>query len=292
MAKDKKKKKKKIDLLFITACISTSLVLLLIGIITFLLLTANTLSTQLKEEMTVEIVLKESITDSEKTSIERLLSAAPYCKESKFISKEDALIEMTEAMGVDPSEFLEYNPFYASYNITLDAGYAVSDSLQWIEQIILAREGVAEVNYQREILDIVNDNIQKVTVVLLALAAILSLISFTLINNTIKLTIYSQRFLLYSMKLVGAKWSFIRKPFILHNLWIGLTSALLASVILYSGMRFGIKYEPGFAVMLQKETFAIVVAVMTVMGILLTTLCALRSVNRFLRMKSGELHYI
>ena len=242
--------------------------------------------------MTVEIVLKESITDSERSSLERLLSASAYCKESKFISKDDALVEMTESMGVDPSEFLEYNPFYASYNITLDANYAATDSLQWIEQILLSKEGVEEVNYQREILDIVNDNIQKVTVVLLALAAILSLISFTLINNTIKLTIYSQRFLLYSMKLVGAKWSFIRKPFILHNLWIGLTSAVLASLILYFGMKFGIKYEPGLAALMQNETLLIVFAVMTVMGILLTTLCALRSVNRFLRMKSGELHYI
>ena len=292
MAKEKKKKKKKIDLLFITACISTSLVLLLIGIITFLLLTANTLSTQLKEEMTVEIVLKESITDSEKSALERVLSAAPYCKEHNFISKDEALVEMTEAMGVDPSEFLEYNPFYASYNITLDAAYAVSDSLQWIEQTLMAKNGVSGVNYQREILDIVNDNIQKVTIVLFALAAILSLISFTLINNTIKLTIYSQRFFFFFLKLVGAKWSFIRKPFIMHNLWIGLTSAAVASLILYFGLRFGTKYEPGLATLMQTETIAIVIAVITLMGILLTTLCALRSVNRFLRMKSGELHYI
>ena len=292
MTKEKKKKKRKIDLLFITACISTSLVLLLIGIITFLLLTANDLSTQLKEEMNVEIVLKDNITDQEKTALERSLTIAPYCKEHHFISKDDALVEMTAAMGVDPSEFLEYNPFYASYNITLNADYAATDSLQWIEKALLSKSGVTEVNYQREILDIVNDNIQKVTIVLLALAAILSLISFTLINNTIKLTIYSQRFLLYSMKLVGAKWSFIRRPFIRHNLLIGLTSAIIASGAIYGGLKFAVKYEPGLAVMLKTDILTIVFAVITLMGILLTTLCALRSVNRFLRMKSGELHYI
>src|SRR5574344_1446372 len=268
MTKDKKKRK--IDLLFITACISTSLVLLLIGIITLLLLTASDLSRKLREEMTVEVVLKDPVSDNE-------------------IS---VLKEMSASMGVDPSEFLKYNPFYASFTIKLKSDYACSDSLKWIEKQIFSKKGVREINYQQELLDTVNSNIHKISGILLLLAALLSLISFALINNTIKLTVYSQRFVLYSMKLVGAKWSFIRKPFIIRNLWIGFASAVIAELIIYFGLRLGIKYEPAFAVIMSKNIIIPVFVIVTVLGLLITYLCALSSVNKFLRMKSGELYYI
>ena len=288
----KPKKKRKIDLLFITACISTSLVLLLIGIVALLLLTANDLSRQLKQEMVVEVILKENITDTQFSSLRRSLEAAPYCVSCSFISKDDALKEMTKAMGTDPSEFLEYNPFYASLNIRMKADYACNDSLQVIENRISKMEGVREVTWQKDILDIINRNINKIAAILLVLALILSMVSFTLINNTIKLTIYSQRFILYSMKLVGAKWSFIRKPFITRNLWIGLTSAILACLILWYGLKLGLKYEPWLYMLTEPRIIVPVFAVVTVIGLIITGVCALHSVNRFLRMKSGELHYV
>jgi cell division transport system permease protein len=290
MTKDKKKRK--IDLLFITACISTSLVLLLIGIITLLLLTANDLSRKLREEMTVEVVLKDNVSDKDISSLKKSLSKAPYSKECTYISKDEALKEMSVAMGVDPSEFLQYNPFYASLTIKLKSDYACSDSLNWIEKQISSKAGVREINYQQELLNTVNSNIHKISGILLLLAALLSLISFALINNTIKLTVYSQRFVLYSMKLVGAKWSFIRKPFIIRNLWIGFASAVIAELIIYFGLRFGIKYEPAIAVIMSQNIIIPVFVIVTVLGLLITYLCALSSVNKFLRMKSGELYYI
>lgn len=240
----KQKKKRKIDLLFITACISTSLVLLLIGIVALLLLTANDLSRHLKQEMTVEVILKESITDAQLSTLRRSIETSPYCAVCSYISKDDALKDMTKAMGTDPSQFLEYNPFYASLNIRVEADYTCNDSLKLIEKKIAAQEGVREVTWQKDLLDIINSNIRKVAGLLLVLAMILSLVSFTLINNTIKLTIYAQRFVLYSMKLVGAKWSFIRKPFISRNLWIGFTSAVLTCIIIWYGLKIGLKYEP------------------------------------------------
>lgn len=288
----KPKKKRKIDLLFITACISTSLVLLLIGIVALLLLTANDLSRQLKQEMTVEVILKESITDSQLSSLRRSIEAAPYCISCSYISKDDALKEMTKAMGTDPSMFLEYNPFYASLNIRMKAEYASNDSLKVIEKRISAMEGVREITWQKDLLDIINRNINKIAAILLILALILSMVSFTLINNTIKLTIYSQRFILYSMKLVGAKWSFIRRPFIRRNMWIGLTSALLTCIILWYGLKFGLRYEPWLYMLTEPRIIVPVFAVVTVIGLLITSVCALHSVNRFLRMKSGELHYV
>ena len=286
MIKRKRKRKRKIDMLFITASISTSLVLLLVGIITSLLIAADDASDSLKREMRIEVVIKESATDDMIANLERSLRGERFCNSIEYISKSDALQEMSIAMGVNPTDFLEYNPFYASFNITLNADYALSDSIVWIEKSILNSPVVEDVNYQKEILDVVNSNIRKVTIALLLLAAILSLISFTLINNTIKLTIYSQRFLLYSMKLVGAKWSFI------PNLWIGLTSGVLASLLFYFGINFASRYERSLTLLLDTKSIAIVIGVMIIMGLLLTSLCALKSVNRFLRMKSGELHYV
>lgn len=288
----KQKKKRKIDLLFITACISTSLVLLLIGIVALLLLTASDLSRHLKQEMTVEVILKESITDTQLSALRRSIESSPYCAVCSYISKEDALKDMTKAMGTDPSQFLEYNPFYASLNIRVEADYACNDSLKVIEKKIAAMEGVREVTWQKDLLDIINSNIRKVAGLLLVLAMILSLVSFTLINNTIKLTIYAQRFVLYSMKLVGAKWSFIRKPFISRNLWIGFTSAVLTCIIIWYGLKIGLKYEPWLIMLAEPRIIIPVFAVVMLIGLLITGLCALHSVNRFLRMKSGELHYV
>ena len=288
----KQKKKRKRDLLFITACISTSLVLLLIGIVALLLLTANDLSRHLKQEMTVEVILKESITDTQLSTLRRGIEASPYCAVCSYISKDDALKDMTKAMGTDPSQFLEYNPFYASLIIRLEADYASNDSIKVIEKKIAAQDGVREVTWQKDLLDIINSNIRKVAGLLLILAMILSLVSFTLINNTIKLTIYAQRFVLYSMKLVGAKWSFIRKPFIRRNLWIGFTSAVLTCIIIWYGLKIGLKYEPWLIMLAEPRIIIPVFAMVTLIGLLITGICALHSVNRFLRMKSGELHYV
>ena len=266
--------------------------MLLIGIVALLLLTANDLSRHLKQEMTVEVILKESITDTQLSSLRRSIEASPYCTVCSYISKDDALKDMTKAMGTDPSQFLEYNPFYASLNVRLEPDYACNDSLKIIEKRIAAMEGVREVTWQKDLLDIINSNIRKVAGLLLILAMILSLVSFTLINNTIKLTIYAQRFVLYSMKLVGAKWSFIRKPFISRNLMIGLVSAILTCIIIWYGLKIGLKYEPWLIMLAEPRIIIPVFVVVTLIGLLITGACALHSVNRFLRMKSGELHYV
>jgi len=287
-----KKKKRKIDLMFITACISTSLVLMLIGAIAFLILSANEVSKKLRQEMTVELVLDDAITDTQANDLIRMINAAPYTSSHTFISKDDALKEMTQAMGSDPTMFVSYNPFYASVNIRLKPEYATNDSLAWIEKELTSVIGVKEANYQKELLGIVNENITKVSLALFVLACVLSMISFALINNTIKLTIYAQRFTLYSMKLVGAKWSFIRRPFILRNMCIGLASAFITCGLFYLGLSQGIKYEPWLSVLMEPQIMWLVFGIVTAVGLIITSFCALHSVNRFLRMKSGELHYI
>lgn len=287
-----KGKKKKINLLVITASISTSLVLLLIGIITLLLLSAGKFSSDIREDMTVEIVLRDEADVNDVRQLQTELQLAGYTRECTFISKEQALAEISSEMGTDPTEFLQFNPFYASLNMKLKAEYANSDSLANIIPLIKKHTIVRELNYQRELLDAVNTNIRKVSVILSALVLILLLISVTLINNIIKLTIYSQRFILYSMKLVGAKWSFIRRPFVLQNMWIGLVSGLITCLVIYLSLKFGGRYEPGLMTVFNRDMLLPVFATVIVTGLLITLLCARISVNRFLRMKSGELYYI
>ena len=174
---------------------------------------------------------------------QKALNQEAYVKQTSYISKQQALKEQTEAMGTDPAEFLGYNPFTASIEVKLNAGYANSDSVAWIKDEILAQKGVLEINYPQDLLDAVNRNIRKVSIVLLGLAALLTLISFALINNTIRLTIYSKRFLIHTMKLVGASWSFIRRPFLMRNVWVGILAGAIADVALIGLAYVLVKYH-------------------------------------------------
>ena len=151
---------------------------------------------------------------------------------------------------------------------------------------------IREITYPSELMDNVNDNIRKISAVLLALALALSLISFALINNTIKLTIYSQRFLLHTMKLVGASWGFIRRPFLLRNMGIGIVSGILANGLIGGGIYLLLRYEPQMSPLITLLTMAIVGACVMLFGLLITLLCAYVSINRFLKMKAGDLYYI
>lgn len=286
------RKKKVIDLLFITSCISTWLVLLLIAMVSMLLLSGGRLSTLIKQEMTVEIILNEKIPDKSLKAINAALDKAPYCASHHYISKDAALKEMQQAMGTDPSMFLGYNPFYASVSMKMTPEYACSDSLQWISKKLTKMDGVSKVSWQENLMDLVNRHIRKVAVALLLLAVILSLVSFALINNTIKLTIYSKRFVMYSMKLVGAKWSFIRKPFLIRNLWIGLVSGLLTVITLWAAVSWASAREPWLEILKAPDVMLPTMAVVIGVGLVITGFCALRSVNRFLRMKAGDLHTI
>ena len=222
---------------------------------------------------------------------QKALNQEAYVKQTSYISKQQALKEQTEAMGIDPAEFLGYNPFTASIEVKLNAGYANSDSVAWIKDEILAQKGVLEINYPQDLLDAVNRNIRKVSIVLLGLAALLTLISFALINNTIRLTIYSKRFLIHTMKLVGASWSFIRRPFLMRNVWVGILAGAIADVALIGLAYVLVKYEPDLLAVITPEVMIVVMVSVFIFGVVITSLCALISINRYLRMKTNELYY-
>lgn len=277
---------------FITSSISTTLVLLLLGMVVFFVLSANNLSTYVRENIGFTILVSDDMKKVEALKFQKTLNEKAYVKESTYISKEQALKEQTEAMGTDPAEFLGYNPFTASIEIKLNAAYANSDSIAWIEKEILANKKVMEVNYPQDLLDSVNRNIQRISLFLLGLAGLLTLISFALINNTIRLAIYSKRFLIHTMKLVGASWGFIRRPFLLRNMWIGILAGLLADAILIGLASMLVKHEPQLIDIITPTTLLIVLVLVFVFGLAITSMCAYISINKYLRMKAGALYYI
>ena len=277
---------------FITSSISTTLVLLLLGMVVFFVLSANNLFTYVRENIGISVLVSDDMKEPEALKFQKILNEKSYVKESVYISKEQALKEQTEAMGTDPAEFLGYNPFTASIEIKLNAQYANSDSIAWIEKEILTNKKVMEVSYPQNLIDSVNRNIQKVSLFLLGLAALLTLISFALINNTIRLAIYSKRFLIHAMKLVGASWSFIRRPFLVRNVWIGVLAGIMADAVLLGMAYMLVKYEPQLIEIITPNTLLIVMASVLVFGLAITFLCAYISINKYLRMKASALYYI
>lgn len=280
------------DMQFVTSSISTTLVLLLLGLVVFFVLVAHNLSVYVKENINFSILISDDMKESDILKLQKKLDKEPFVKATEYISKKQALREQTEAMGTDPQEFLGYNPFTASIEVKLHSDYANSDSIAKIEKKIKKNTNIQEVLYQKDLIDAVNDNIRNISLMLLGLAVILTFISFALINNTIRLTIYSKRFLIHTMKLVGASWSFIRRPFLRRNFWIGVLSAVIADAVLWGAAYWLVSYEPELIRVITPDVMLLVSVSVLIFGVLITWLCALLSINKYLKMKAGTLYYI
>lgn len=292
MGKEKKHSSSFIDMQFVTSTISTMLVLLLLGLVVFFVLSANNLSIYVKENISFSLLISDDMHESAILQYQKKLNDESFVKATTYISKKQALKEQTEAMGTDPKEFLGYNPFTASIEIKLNSDYANSDSIAKIEKKLKKNSNILEVKYPQELMDAVNDNIKKISIVLLSLAGLLTLISFALINNTIRLAIYSKRFLIHTMKLVGANWGFIRRPFLRRNIWSGIIAGLMADGILMGAAYTLVTYEPELIRIITPEVMLIVSASVLLFGIIITFLCAYASINKYLRMKASTLYYI
>ena len=280
------------DMQFVTSSISTTLVLLLLGLVVFFVLGAHNLSVYVKENINFSILISDDMKESDILKLQKKLDKEPFVKATEYISKKQALREQTEAMGTDPQEFLGYNPFTASIEVKLHSDYANSDSIAKIEKKIKKNTNIQEVLYQKDLIDAVNDIIRNISLMLLGLAVILTFISFALINNTIRLTIYSKRFLIHTMKLVGASWSFIRRPFLRRNFWIGVLSAVIADAVLWGAAYWLVSYEPELIRVITPDVMLLVSVSVLIFGVLITWLCALLSINKYLKMKAGTLYYI
>ena len=276
----------------VTLCISTTMVLILLGLVVFSVLTAHNLSNYVKEHLTVTVMLGDTVSTNDAHRLCRELYHRPYAHNIDYVSKEQALKDQTEAMGSDPSEFLGMNPFVATLELQLNSDYANRDSLAWIAAELRKNPKVSDVAYQEDLMDKVNKNLQKVSLVLLVLALLLTFISYSLVNNTVRLRVYSQRFLIHTMKLVGASWGFIRRPFMYTGLTVGFVAALLACIVLGAGVWSLYQYEPNLTSIITWQVLAVTGIAVLLFGLVITSLCSYISVNRFLRMRAHELYKI
>lgn len=277
---------------FITPAISTTLVLLLLGLIVFFVLTARNLSSYVKENINVSILISDELDSCTIQQLQESFCKADYVKSIEYVSKEQALQEATTDMGTDPAEFLGYNPFTASFEMKLKAEYANPEQVGQIVNDIKKNTAVVDVIYQKDLIKSVNRNLRKVSIVLLVLAALFTYISFVLINNTVRLSIFSRRFIINTMKLVGAKWSFIRRPFLVNGVFLGIISAVVADALLYACYVWAQKYEPDLNLVVDKDILVIVGSSVLIFGILITFICTFVSLQTYLKMSANKLYYV
>ena len=290
MKKRKKKTGSRRGMQWVTLCISTAMVLVLLGIIVFSVQTSRNLSAWVKENLTVTVMLGDDVSVNEAKRLCRDLYHRPYARNIDYVSKEQALKEQTEAMGSDPSEFLGANPFVATLELQLKSDYANRDSLMWIIYELQKNPKVTDVAYQEDLMDNVNRNLGRMNIVLLVLAALLTFVSFSLINNTVRLSVYSRRFLIHTMKLVGASWGFIRRPFMRQALAAGIIAALLAIAVLGAGVYALYNYEPNIQNIITWRELVITAVAVMLFGIIITSICSWISVGKILKMSAGEIY--
>lgn len=272
--------------------ISISLVLFLLGVILFVGFLGKELSEYVKENIMVSVVLTDDLTDVQVRKMRDRLEKQPFVKSTEYISKEQASLEMQRELGENPETFLGFNPFYASIEVRLKSEYTHPDSLVLIEKRIASQVNVSDVQYRRDMMQVVNQNIRRIGLVLFILLVVLITISFVLINNTVRLLIYSRRFLIYTMRLVGATPSFIRRPFIRHNIVSGLIAGILA-IIMLIGALYYIKLEfMDLGEILHPDTIVFIFGLVIVSGIVLSVVAAYFAVNRYLRMARNQLYYV
>ena len=268
----------------LTACISTTLMLILLGLVVFFITSAHEFSNSLKENFTVTLMLDEDITQRQAYDIQTRLKALPCTRSLNYVSKEKALREQSDALGTNPSDFLGYNPMPASFEMKLKSDYANSDSLKTILPPLRSDSLIVDVTAPQNLMDSLNDNIRHISTIMLIVALLLTLVSFVLINNTIRLSIYARRLLIRTMRLVGASYAFIRRPFVAKAMLIGLISALIAIAVITIGVAYLVQYEPDVQYFITTQVIVYTAGAIIACGLLVTWVSAFISVTHYLNM--------
>lgn len=277
---------------YVTSAISVLLVLCLIGLESILLLSADSLITRMRENITLTAVLTSDADSTQCARLESVLKAGDRCSAYKYVSAEEALEEHIRLLGEDPAKFLGYNPLSASYEIHPTDSYSAPDSLALLASDLEALPYVSEVIYPRDLADLMSSNVHEFSYILLAVALALLLISMVLIVNTIRLQIYAKRFLINTMTLVGATSWVTRRPFVLRNMVMGFIAGIVALTILgvvvyYVEFRMGMLLFP-----LTGQNIAFIAVVVLCSGLLITLIASLIATGRYIRMDNNSLYEI
>jgi len=281
---------RKTKTIYVSTVISIALVLLMTGLLGLILVHAKNLSNYVKENIVLNIIVNEGAKEVDITSLQKQVDANPYVLKTQYVSKELAARNLTKDLGEDFVDFLGYNPLLSSIDVYMKADYANNKSIQTFTSQLSKNPLVKEVIYQKSLIDMVNQNIKGIGLVILAFAGILLIIAVALINNTIRLAIYSQRFLIKSMQLVGATRGFIRKPFLAYGIFHGLLAGLIAIILLLLTLYFAQQQVPEMIILRNWFEFIIVFLVVLAIGILISGLSTYFAVSKFLRLKIHDLY--
>lgn len=289
--KSEKISKRKLQSSYFTTIVSISLVLFLMGLLGLLILNSKKLSDHVKENIGFSIVMNPGVKEARILELKKNLDAAEYVRYAEYITPEEAAKELQKDLGEDFLGFLGFNPLLPSIDLRFSADYANVDSLQVIETHLLANPDIKEVYYQKSLVELVNQNIRRLGVILLVFSFLLLLISIALINNTIRLAVYSKRFIIRTMQLVGATRGFIRRPFLLTGIMHGLISAFISSAMLAVIIYFSMQQMPELLTLQDYNLFLILFGFVILLGVLITWLSNFSAVNKYLKAKPDELYH-
>src|SRR5690554_1000761 len=275
---------------YISTVISIALVLLMTGLLGLILVHAKNLSNYVKENIVLNIIVNGDAKEAEVLNLQKDVNSHPYVLKTQYISKELAGRNLQQDLGEEFLKFLGYNPLLSSIDVYLKAEYANKDSIDVFTEKIAANSMVQEVVYQESLIDMVNKNIRIIGLIILGFALILLIIAVALINNTIRLAIYSQRFLIKSMQMVGATKGFIRAPFIGYGLVHGLLGALIAIIMLLLVLYFGQEQIPELVILRNYFEFALIFLGVIALGILISGLSTYFAVSKYLRLRMNDLY--
>ncbi len=276
---------------YLVATVSITLVLFLVGMMVLLVLNARRLSDYVRENVGFTLVLHEKVREVEVLRLQKSLSATRFVKSTSYVDKEEAAKELANDLGEDFVGFLGFNPLFSSVDVKLHAPWMRADSLALLEKEFLKYPQVKEVYYQRDLVKVINDNVEKVSLILLVFSGLLLFIFITLINNTIRISIYSQRFIINTMKLVGATRPFIRRPFVMKSVSYGLLAGLIADAGIFLLIN---SYREEFRSLISDEqtgTTAVAFTVVLLFGVVISWLSTHLAVNKFLRLRFEDLFY-
>ena len=275
---------------YFSSIISISLVLFMLGLMGLLVLNAQQLSNYVKENIGLSVILKDNVKEVEIRHLQKILDASSFAKSTKFIDKETAAKDLQKDLGEDFISFLGYNPLLATIDVKLYANYANSKSISTIEKKLSKYDEIQEIYYQKSLVHLVNENVKRISLILLGFGGILFLISITLINNTIRLVIYSQRMLIKTMQLVGATRGFIRRPFVARSFWHGTLAAIIANLLLCGVIYLSQKELQEVISFENVEMLGLLFILIIMVGIVITWISTVFSVNRFLRIDTRYLY--
>ncbi len=281
---------KKTKTIYISTVFGIAMVLLMIGLLGLILVDANNLSRYVKENIVLNVFVDDAAHETDVLQLQKQIEGNPMVKQTQYVSKEVAAHNLQKDLGEDFVKFLGYNPLSQSIDVYLKADYANNTGIEKFKADLLKNPLVKDVKYQKSLVDQMNQNLTSISLIILVFASIFVILSVALINNTIRLAIYSQRFLIKSMQLVGATKGFIRKPFLLYGIWHGLLGGLIAIIILVGTLYFAVREVPDLVILQNYTEFGIVFIGVVGIGIFISGFSTYLAVNKFLRLKLYDLY--